>query len=586
MLNDLHLALRSLRKSPGFTTVAVLILALGIGANAAIFSIVNAALLRPLPYPRSDRLVRIYTTTGPHQRGEFSGPDFLDMEQRARSFAAVAATSGTSLTLTGSGEPERLPGEAVSAAFFDVLGVPPFLGRTFAPAGADEPPQAVLSWDLWTTRFGGDPGILGRVLTPNGEGYAVVGVMPRGFQGDQRDTRLWTLQPNDVPGSPFGDRNMEHNRGARYLDVLARLRSGVTVEQAAAELGALAARLGTTYPDTDGGMLLLVRDWHEDLVGDTRLPLMLLLTAVGVVLLIACANIANLLLARGTARQREVTIRSALGASRGRIAQQFLTESAVVSVTGGLAGLGLAYVALGPVKALISSWAGPGIDVRRISIDERVLLFALAASLLAGFLAGVAPALTTGHVELSHGLREGSRGTTESAGRHRLRTAFVVAQVALSLVLLVAAGLLLRSFARLTSTDPGFDPTRVVTIGLPLPPTQYSGARVAQFYQQVLERVRSLPASRRPAPCSTCRSRGTLLEQASWSRVARRRNPARAKRRALSGLQGATSPPCESRCARAGSSTAATDRTHRARSSSTKPWRSGTGRGRIRWTGE
>ncbi len=494
---DLRYALRSLRRSPGFTLVAALTLALGIGATTAIFSIVDGTLLRPLPYPHPDRLVFISSTTPGQEGGSMSGPQFLDIAHDTRSFAALTAIWHTSPTLTGLGDAQRLAAEVVSPDYFRVFGIAPLLGRTFgaATAGAAETRQAVLSWDLWRARFAGDPGIVGRILRLDGQAYAVVGVMPRGFRGEVRNGQIWLLARRDVPDAPtFGaQRDLEHNRGTRYLDVLARLRPGVTLQRAGAELRGLGTRLGQTYPDTDAGITLGIRSWRDLLVGDTRRPLLILLAAVGVVLLIACANLANLLLVRGTARQREITIRSALGASRGRLARQLLTEGLVLSIIAGLAGVALAYGSVGPARALVPSWAAQTIDFSLVSVDARVLLFALAISLLTGLLAGLAPSLSAVRVELSRGLREGSRGSTEGKERHRLRAAFVGAQVALALVLLTSAGLLLRSLDRLTATNPGFDRTRVLTVQLELPQARYDAPHMVGFYDQVQERLRGLP---------------------------------------------------------------------------------------------
>ncbi len=519
---DIRYALRALRRSPGFALVAALTLALGIGATTAIFSIVDGTLLRPLPYPHPERVVWIWSANPSEQGGSLSGPQFLDIAHGTRSFAAVTAMWHTSPTLTGSGDPQRLAAEVVSPDYFKVFGIAPLLGRTFgtATAGAGEARQAVLSWELWQSRFAGDPGILGRVLQLDGQAYAVVGIMPRGFPGAVRNGQLWLLARAEVPDAPAfgGQRDIEHNRGASYLAVLARLRPGVTIQRAGAELRALGARLSQAYPATDAGVTLGVRSWREQLVGDTRRPLLLLLAAVAVVLLIACANLANLLLVRGTARQREITIRSALGASRVRVARQLLTEGLVVSALGGAAGLALAYGIVGPARVLVPSWAAVTIDFSRVSIDARVLLFAMGISLLTGLLAGVAPALVAGRVELSRGLREGSRGSTEAPGRHRLRAAFVVAQVALALVLLTGAGLLLRSFDRLTAIDPGFDRARVLTLELQLPQARYDAPHVVRFYDALQERLRALPGMQAagavfPLPLSgTSASGGFVVE--------------------------------------------------------------------------
>ncbi|HET9986740.1 MAG TPA: ABC transporter permease [Longimicrobiales bacterium] len=491
--HDLRHALRVLGRARTLTLVAGLTLALGIGANTAMFTVVNRVLLRPLPYPHGERIVQLYGHDRGGEDGPFSGPDYLDVKRAARSFGFLAAASGGVRTLTGAGDPERVRGQNVSPEYFEVFGVAPRLGRTFlaeagaAPAGR----QAVLSAGFWKRRFGADPGIVGRTLTLDGEPWTVVGVMPEGF-GPLDETDVWTLQTGAVPASPFtAERNLEAERGARYLVVVGRLRPGVTVERAEAELAGIQRGLSATYPDAEAGRALSAVPLRETLVGQSRKPLLLLLGAVGLVLLIACSNVANLLLAQSTARQREVTIRAALGASAERLLRQFLTESVLLGLIGGAAGLALASLAVPLLERLVP---GDATSFANAGVDASVLGFTLVVSLLAGLAFGITPALQASRLDMSGALREGGRGSSEGASRHRIRTILVASQVALSVMLLIGAGLLMRSLQRLTAVDPGFQPERVLAVGLALPQPQYgASAKQTDFYRRLLERVRALP---------------------------------------------------------------------------------------------
>ena len=489
---DARFASRLLRRAPGFTLVTVLTLALGIGANTALFSVVDRVLLRSLPYRDADRLVRLFRETEDVPQGPFSGPELLDLERETRSFAYLAGASPQATTLTGAGEPERLDGEIVSPGFFEVFGVQPAVGRTFASYAASPGERlAILSGDYWRSRFDSDPGVVGRALTLSGEPYTVVGVMPPGFAPVSR-AHVWTMQKGEVPESPFGaEQALEKEREARYLVVVGRLRPGVEAEAAQAELTALERRLARDYPGSSAVGAFRMLPWREAVIGDGGRPLLLLLGAVGFVLLIACANLANLLLARGNARQREVTIRAALGAGRKRLVRQFLTESVLIGVLGGAAGIGVAYFAMRPLAAL----RPPGSEqLGEPAIDVRVLAFALLLSLLSGIVFGLAPALQAARAELGSALRRGGRGSSAGRDRNRVQSLLVVAQVALSLVLLVGAGLMVRSLLRLSDVDPGFRSERVLSVALPLPQPQYGEEhRQIAFWEEYLERVRALP---------------------------------------------------------------------------------------------
>ncbi|OJT17558.1 permease [Archangium sp. Cb G35] len=482
---DFWLALRRLRKSPGFTLIAVLTLALGMGANSAIFSVVDTVLLRPLPMPEAERLVHVYSVSR-GKNGDTSVLDFRDMREKSRSFKELAASDSTDLSLTGAGgEPERLQGTTVSAEFFQVLGTSPLVGRTFLP-GEDAPGHSrvvVLGHALWQRRFGGDPAVLGRSVEVDGVPYTVVGVMRPGFDFPSR-SQLW------IPVTWEGDLIAPFNRGAHWLEVYGRLAPGVTVEQAQAELVALARELEAQYPQTNTGCGAAVVALQKDLVGEVEPALLLLLGAVGLVLLIACANLSNLLLARAVSREGEISVRLALGATPGRIVRQLLVESLVLALIGGAAGLLVASWSLDVLVAL-----GPK-DIPRleqVTINGKVLVFSAGLSLFTALLFGLFPALQAARAELGHSLREVGRSST--GVRHRARNVLVVSETALAVVLLVAAGLLLKSFMRLQQVDPGFRSEHVLTMDLSLPQREAyaSSASRVNFYDSLLERVRSLP---------------------------------------------------------------------------------------------
>ncbi|HEV3471346.1 MAG TPA: ABC transporter permease [Pyrinomonadaceae bacterium] len=484
---DLRYGVRTLLKNPGFTAVAVVALALGIGANTAIFSVVNAVLLRPLPYRDPDRLVMVWedNTKGGYPRNTPAAANFLDWREQSRVFEGMAAIANQSFALTGAGEPERIDGRRVSASLFPLLGVEPLLGRVFLPE-EDQPGAGravILSHGLWQRRFGSDPNITGKALTLNGESHTVVGVMPAHFRFPAREDELWV---------PIAFTNEQAaNRGTHYLQVVARLRPGVTVEQAQAEMSAIAARLQEQYPSQNTGVGAAVVPLHEQLVGDIRPALLILLGAVGFVLLVACANVANLLLARAAARHKEIAVRVALGASRMRLIRQFLTESLLLAAVGGLAGLLLSLWGVNLLRAFIPESIS---QVGAVSIDAKVLGFTLLVSLLTGLIFGLAPATQASNFNLNETLKEGGRDSSAGSRGNRIRAVLVVAEVAVSLVLLIGAGLLINSFLRLRSVDPGFRADNLLTMRIVLPELKYPDqARRAAFYAEALRRIEALP---------------------------------------------------------------------------------------------
>jgi len=490
MINDIRYAFRQLIKSPGFTAVTILTLALGIGACTAIFSVVNAVLLRPLDYPDPARLVVIRETQLPDfPEFSVSPPNYLDWEKQTKSFETLAAYSGGRINLTGEGEPQQLIGVKATAHYFDVYGIKPALGRTFLPE-EDAPGKnhvVVLSYPFWQRVFGGAADVAGRPIQLNGEPYTVIGVAPRGF-GLASKVDAWT------PMAFEAKETANDNRGAHYLNVVGRLRPGVTVAQAEAELKVLAAQLAAQYPDSNKGWGIFMMPMQDYSVRDVRAVLYTLLGAVGCVLLIACANIANLLLARATARHREISIRAALGASRARLVRQLLTESVLLALCGGVAGMLFARWGLDALLALAPTSLP---RVSEIHLDRGVLLFSLALSVITGLVFGIAPAWLAARADVGEALKQGSRGSTEGGARGRLRSALVVIEVTFALMLLGGAGLLARSFLQLAHVDPGFAPENATLLRLSLPEKKYAlPEQQTAFADALLERIRTLPGVR------------------------------------------------------------------------------------------
>ncbi|HTR01549.1 MAG TPA: ABC transporter permease [Thermoanaerobaculia bacterium] len=488
---DVRFAIRSLRKSPGFAAVALATLALGIGANAAIFSVVDAVLLRPLAYADPGRLVAVYQTL-PSQGVTSNGTsyqNYLDWT-KAGSFERLGAVRMHDYTLTGVGEPALVVAGTVTANVFGLLGAPPLLGRGLVEADdpAEAAPVAVLTERIWRERFGGDPGVVGKTVRLDERIFTVVGVMPARFRTppDVPPADLWTALSQDPV---FGD--LRQKRGGHYLTIVGRLKDGASLDQAQAELKTIAEVQAREFPKENEGWSVRLVPLSESFVAGVRTALLVLLGAVALVFLIACANVANLLLARSGARAREVAIRTALGAGRGALVRQFLAESLVLGVAGGALGLALAAATMRALRAWIPANLPRVADV---GLDVRVLVFGLVVSVAAAVIFGLAPALHAARPDLSAGLREGSAGAGEGAPRRRLRNVLVVAETALSFVLLVGAGLLARSFVRLQEVPLGFDPSRVLTAGMSLPRTQYSRPEQwRSFYTTLVDRLSREP---------------------------------------------------------------------------------------------
>ena len=495
---DIRYGARALLKSPGFSLAVVLTLALGIGANTAVFSVVNFILLRSQEYANPDQLVIIWERNV--KRGVSDSPtsfaNFVDFRDNPKS-VDIASFTDTNFNLTGGEQPERVPGLRVSANLFSLLGVNPAHGRWFA-TGEDKPGAGrvlMLSYGLWQRSFGGNPNLVNQTVQLNGQSYTVVGVMPATFKfppsfsvmvGTSEETisnaDLWVpLTTDDVPLV----------RDIRNLKMIGRLKPGVTTPQAQAEINSIASRLDKEYPDVNSGIESHVISLHEQVTGDIRLALLILMTAVGLVLLIACANVANLLLAKATSRQKEIAIRVALGASRLRILRQLLTESLLLGVLGGL--LGLVFAIVG-AKSLIAFVTVSLPRLRDFSFDSKVLLFTLAISLITSLLFGLAPAIDASKPNLNEALKEGGRSSSGSSARNRLRSALVIAEVALAVVLVTASGLMFRSFVRLQHVNPGFNPQNVLTLEIELPEAAYRADQQQRvFQQQLLQKVRSIP---------------------------------------------------------------------------------------------
>ena len=487
MMKDIRYSIRVLLKNPAFTATALLTLALGIGVNTAIFSVVDSVLLRPLPMKDPDRVVSVWehNLRAGVDRNEMAPANYIDLRNQNQVFEGVGSFGDFSMNLTGVGEPERLDARLVSANVFALLGVKPALGRTFSPE-QDQPGLdrvVVLSDGLWRRRFSSDPGIVGRNITLNAESYMVVGVMPPAFFFPVREGELWTpwaMQPDEASG-----------RGDHYVRVMARLKPGVTIQQANAEVEAIAARLSNEYPRTNEGLGFLVSSFHQDYVGNLRTPILILFAAVALVLLIACANVANLLLAQATSRRREIAIRLALGASRLAIVRQLLVESMLLAVGGGLLGVLGAMWGVQWLSKLVPESLS---KLQSVSVDARVFAFTLGVTVLTAIVFGAVPAIHASRSKPGETLSEVGRDVGGGVSGRFMRRVLVVAEVALAVVLLVGGGLLVRSFQQLRQVDPGFKTGNLLTMRMVLPSSKYAKPEQRRaFYDELLRRVDELP---------------------------------------------------------------------------------------------
>ena len=491
MFQDLHFGLRMLVKKPGFTLIAIFTIALGIGANAALFSVVNSVLLNPLPYPQPEQLITLHQSKPNFAMGAIPYPNFQDWQKANQTFSAMAISRSTSFSLIGTGEAEHVEGRWVSAVFFSLLGVKPALGRDFM-SGEDEPgagPVVLISADLWKRKFSAAPDVLGKSLTLDDKSYTIVGVLPASFN-------LFRSIDVYVPIGQWNNPALRNRSAGLGIHGIGRLRPGVTLEQAQADMDRVMRDLAATYPDANRGNGASLIPLKELLVGDVRLILWMLLGAVGFVLLIACVNVSNLLLARSTGRTREFAIRAALGARQSRLIRQLLTESVLLALIGGALGLLLAGWGTRAALAVLPSTL-PRAD--EIGLDARVLLFTFALSLLTGILSGLAPALKTSQWRLSETLKEGGRGA--GGGRHRAQGILVAVEMALALVLLVGAGLMIRSLNALWKLDPGFRPDNVLTFGLRFPPSTSTEnpEAIRASVRELSDKLSSMPGVRAAA---------------------------------------------------------------------------------------
>lgn len=492
-LQDLRFALRQLRAKPTFATVMILTLALSIGANSAIFSVIDGVLIKRLPYRQPERLVRVFLSSADYPKFSLNPFDFRDFRARNRSFESMALYTRRDMQLSGSGEPVRLTAFGISAGFFRVLGLQPQMGREF-DFQAEIPGnglQVILSDRLWRTRFSADPDIIGRKITLNAQPYTVVGVMPKGTDHPGNDYHAVSYGGSVDLWWPFTFDGDPNHRGSHIAEGIGRLKSGISIAQARTDLNAIMTRLGREHPNNDQGWAVLVIPLYTEIVGADRQLLLVLLGAVGIVLLIACANAANLLLARAAARQREMSVRLAMGASRLRVVRQLLTESLVISLAGGALGL---ISAVGGVEGLVSLLPANFPRAHEIHVSAPVFLFTFAVSLATGILFGLAPAIQVSRTDPKQGLQQGARASMSSRFHNRLRNALVVSEVSLACVLLIGAGLMLRSFLNLLHLDPGFRLEHVLTASLSLPRKEYNTKElIERFYDQLSISLNVLP---------------------------------------------------------------------------------------------
>src|SRR5215212_5737124 len=497
LMQDIRYGVRMLAKHKAFTSIAVITLALGIGANTAIFSVVNELLLRPLPYRDAERIVTLWEVSpGGRHQNTTSRANFRRWREQSTSYEHISAFTDQRFNLTGNGEPEELSVQFATAEFFKVLGVDPILGRTFLPEDDKpaSPPVAVLSYGLWQRRFGGQPGVVGQQITLNGIKFSIIGVMPPSFQfhikqrsGTGRPAELWTvLSMQTGPGV---------NERGRFLSAVARLKDGATADSAAAELRTIAVRTSDEAPEFNKNYSAEVLPLREQFFGNVRRPLWLMLGAVGFVLLIACANVANLLLSLATSREKEIAVRAALGARRRRIVRQLLTESLLLALLGSALGLGFAWLG---IKALVLISPRDLVSLQSVGLNLTVLAWTLGVSVLTGIIFGLAPAVHISRLNLNDSLKEGGKSESgQASGSRRLRSALVVSEIALAVVLLASAGLLIRSFIRLQQVDRGFDTDNVLSMVVRLPEAKYrEDPQLVTFFSQALDRIRQLPGVR------------------------------------------------------------------------------------------
>jgi putative ABC transport system permease protein len=489
---DLRYAARTLGNSPGFAVVAIFTLALGIGANTAIFSFVDGILLKPLPYPESDRIVRVLEKPPGFPRNGISTLNFLDWQRQNTVFDFMAAQTGGAMTLSGASEPLLLHCGRVSAHYFEIFGINAVMGRTFLPdedqLGKDH--VVLLSYLIWRNRFGGDPSILNRTILLDNEPYTVVGILPPGSAFDRAFNQLWR---------PLAFEPSNMTRNFHWFGSFARLKTGVSLQQAQKAMDVIGARIARDYPDSNKGWGVVVERYSDVIIGpELRTALYVLMSATAMVLLISCANLANLALARGVSREREVSIRASLGAGRWRLIRQFLTENVLLSLCGGVLGIGIGFVTMRYLKTLVPPNSLPReVDV---TMDARVLLFALAISVLTGLVFGMAPALQATTPDLANCMKEGGRGSTGGAAKRRVRDLLVIAEMSVAFVLLVGSGLMMRSFFHLVTVDPGFDSTNILTMNLPTSDKQYPDAgQLNNYFREIRASVEAIPGVRETA---------------------------------------------------------------------------------------
>lgn len=492
LLQDLRYAIRTLLKSPGFTAVSILTLALGIGANTAIYSFMDGVLLKPLPYEDPDQIVRVVEKPPGSPRNAISTLNFLDWQKDSTVFEVMAAQAGGAMTLTGQNEPELLRGARVSAGYFQVFKINAALGRTFLP-GEDQPGKervVVLSHILWRDHFGADKNILNRTIQLDNQPYTVVGVLSEGSAFDRVGAQIWR---------PLAFEPSNMTRNYHWLTSFARIKKGISLEQARKEMDVIGARIEKDFPDSNKGWGVVVERYNEIIVGDQmRTTLYILMAATGMVLLIGCANLANLALTRGVAREREVAVRSSLGAGRWRLVRQFLTENILLSILGGAIGIGLGYALMLYLKYLIPVTNFP--RKADIAMDSRVLLFALGISVLTGIIFGLAPAIHATSPDLASSMKDGGRGASTGETRKRVRDILVVAEISVAFILLVGSGLMIRSFFQLINVQMGFDSTNVLAMSLPTSDKVYPDpARLNAYYRELQTAVGTIPGVRETA---------------------------------------------------------------------------------------